>query len=218
MINYYKKNMKMCMKCKYLMWRWIFSLLVFGFLTIILELSMVRSPNLLIAKINVVVVAKIETVLEFIVSFKNISEYIKDYLFLSLRIFITNILAFQLKRKHYILLMEQKFYYSNYLDSYSILFFSITLPINSVYLENENDTLFNSIIHQIFLVELKIQIENYQKKNFRVAYLNSEPDTSKILLILLKLKLLFEWKIVHDRRYLDPSYNENEAIIDSNIG
>ena len=60
--------------------------------------------------------------------------------------------------------MEQKFYYSNYLDSYSILFFSITLPINSVYLENENDTLFNSIIHQIFLVELKIQIENYQKK------------------------------------------------------
>jgi len=58
------------------MWRWIFSLLVFGFLTIILELSMVRSPNLLIAKINVVVVAKIETVLEFIVSFKNISELI----------------------------------------------------------------------------------------------------------------------------------------------
>jgi len=37
---------------------------------------MVRSPNLLIAKINVVVVAKIETVLEFIVSFKNISELI----------------------------------------------------------------------------------------------------------------------------------------------
>ncbi|KAL6592988.1 hypothetical protein U3516DRAFT_890992 [Neocallimastix sp. 'constans'] len=43
---------------------------------------------------------------------------------------------------------------------------------------------------KFFLVELKIQIENYQKKNFRVAYLNSEPDTSKIFLILLKLKLL----------------------------
>ena len=86
--------------------------------------------------------------------------------------------------------MEQKFYYSNYLDSYSILFYFITLPINSIYLENENGALFNSIIHQIFLVELKIQIENYQKKNFRVAYLNSEPDTSKIFLILLKLKLL----------------------------
>ncbi|KAG4092917.1 hypothetical protein H8356DRAFT_1321702 [Neocallimastix lanati (nom. inval.)] len=60
--------------------------------------------------------------------------------------------------------MEQKFYYSNYLDSYSILFYSVTLPINSIYLENENGVLFNSIIHQIFLVELKIQIENYQKK------------------------------------------------------
>lgn len=51
-------------------------LLVFGFLTIILELSMVRSPHLLIAKINVVVVAKIEIVLEFMVSLKNISELI----------------------------------------------------------------------------------------------------------------------------------------------
>ncbi|KAL6593592.1 hypothetical protein U3516DRAFT_885266, partial [Neocallimastix sp. 'constans'] len=84
---------------------------------------------------------------------------------------------------------NKNFYYSNYLDSYSILFYFVTLPINSVYLEN--DVLFNSIIHQIFLAELKIQIENYQKKNnFRVAYLNSEPDTSKILLILLKLNLL----------------------------
>ncbi|KAG4097427.1 hypothetical protein H8356DRAFT_1354024 [Neocallimastix lanati (nom. inval.)] len=35
--------------------------------------------------------------------------------------------------------MEQKFYYSNYLDSYSILFYSVTLSINSIYLENEND-------------------------------------------------------------------------------
>ncbi|KAL6590778.1 hypothetical protein U3516DRAFT_919818, partial [Neocallimastix sp. 'constans'] len=84
---------------------------------------------------------------------------------------------------------NKNFYYSNYLDSYSILFYFVTLPINSVYLEN--DVLFNSIIHQIFLAKLKIQIENYQKKNnFRVAYLNSEPDTSKILLILLKLNLL----------------------------
>ncbi|KAL6612290.1 hypothetical protein U3516DRAFT_901903, partial [Neocallimastix sp. 'constans'] len=63
--------------------------------------------------------------------------------------------------------MEQKFYYSNYLDSYSILFYSVTLPINSIYLENENGALFNSIIHQNFLIELKIQIENYQKKKFQ---------------------------------------------------
>ncbi|ORY26919.1 hypothetical protein LY90DRAFT_513605 [Neocallimastix californiae] len=29
--------------------------------------------------------------------------------------------------------------------------------------------------------------------------------------------LLFQMEIVHDRRYLDPSYNESEAIIDSPI-
>ena len=53
-----------------------FSLLVFGFLTIILESLMVRSPYLLIVKLNVVVVAKIETALEFMVSLKNISGLI----------------------------------------------------------------------------------------------------------------------------------------------
>jgi len=71
------------------------------------------------------------------------------------------------------------------LNSYGIPFDSVTLPINSVYLENENGALFNSIIVEgasssNFPAELKMQIENYQKKyNVRVAYLNSEPDTSK---------------------------------------
>ena len=37
---------------------------------------MVRSPYLLIVKLNVVVVAKIETALEFMVSLKNISGLI----------------------------------------------------------------------------------------------------------------------------------------------
>ena len=53
-----------------------FLLLVFGFLTIILELSMARSSHLLIAKINVVVVVKIENALEFMVLLKNVSELI----------------------------------------------------------------------------------------------------------------------------------------------
>ena len=86
-------------------------------------------------------------------------------MFLSLGIFITNILAFQIKMKTiYITDGTKKFFYSNYLDSYGILFYSVTLPINSVYLENENDALFNSIIHQIFLLNLKYKLKIIKKK------------------------------------------------------
>jgi len=113
--------------------------------------------------------------------FKNL-----NYLFLYLGIFITNILTFQIRMKTlYITDGTKNSIIQTMLNSYGIPFDSVTLPINSVYLENENGALFNSIIVEgasssNFPAELKMQIENYQKKyNVRVAYLNSEPDTSK---------------------------------------
>ncbi|KAL6632365.1 hypothetical protein U3516DRAFT_886278, partial [Neocallimastix sp. 'constans'] len=82
--------------------------------------------------------------------------------------------------------MEQKFYYSNYLDSYSILFYSVTLSINSIYLENENGTLFNSIIHQLFFLNLKYKLKIIKKKfqssifKFRTRYFKDFSDITQV--------------------------------------
>ncbi|ORX61092.1 hypothetical protein BCR36DRAFT_579152 [Piromyces finnis] len=71
------------------------------------------------------------------------------------------------------------------LNSYGIPFDAITLPIESVFLEDETGALYNSIVIEgatssNFPESLKAQIEEYQKKySIRAAYLNCEPDTSK---------------------------------------
>ena len=109
-----------------------------------------------------------------------------NILILCLTVLLCKVFAFQVRMQTlYITDGTVNSIVQTMLNSYGIPFDSVTLPINSVYLENENGALFNSIIIEgasksNFPAELKIQIENYQKKyNVRVAYLNSEPDTSK---------------------------------------
>jgi hypothetical protein len=71
------------------------------------------------------------------------------------------------------------------LNSYGIPFDAVTLPVESVFLEDESGALYNSIVIEganssNFPEALKTQIEAYQKKySVRAAYLNCEPDASK---------------------------------------
>jgi hypothetical protein len=109
-----------------------------------------------------------------------------NILFLCLVIIISNVFAFQIRMQTlYITDGTANSIIQTMLNSYGIPFDAVTLPIASVYLENENGALYNSIVIEgatsaNFPAELKTQIEDYQKKySVRVAYLNSEPDTSK---------------------------------------
>jgi len=107
-------------------------------------------------------------------------------LFLCLGIFISNAFAFQIRMQTlYITDGTVNSIIHTMLNSYGIPFDTATLPVASVTLENESGALYNSIVIEgatsvNFPVEIKTQIEDYQKKySVRVAYLNSEPDTSK---------------------------------------
>jgi hypothetical protein len=109
-----------------------------------------------------------------------------NYLFLCLGIFISNAFAFQIRMQTlYITDGTVNSIIHTMLNSYGIPFDTATLPVASVTLENESGALYNSIVIEgatsvNFPVEIKTQIEDYQKKySVRVAYLNSEPDTSK---------------------------------------
>jgi len=110
----------------------------------------------------------------------------KCFLILLLGIIISNVFAFKIRMQTlYITDGTKNSIIQTMLNSYGIPFDAVTLPIASVYLENENGALYNSIVIEgatsaNFTPELKKQIEDYQKKySVRVAYLNCEPDTSK---------------------------------------
>jgi len=109
-----------------------------------------------------------------------------NYIFLCLIAVLSKVLAFQIRMQTlYITDGTANSVVQTMLNSYGIPFDAVTLPTNSVFLENKNGALYNSIVIEgasssNFPNELKTQIEDYQKKyGIRVAYLNSEPDTSK---------------------------------------
>ncbi|KAG4083701.1 hypothetical protein H8356DRAFT_967603 [Neocallimastix lanati (nom. inval.)] len=58
----------------------------------------------------------------------------------------------------------------------------------------------------------------YYKDGINSMYLFIPFVDSVIFCCINFLHFQFQMGIVHDRRYLDPSYNENEAIIDSVSG
>jgi len=109
-----------------------------------------------------------------------------NILILCLTVLLCKVFAFQVRMQTlYITDGTVNSIVQTMLNSYGIPFDAVTLPVESVFLEDESGALYNSIVIEganssNFPEALKTQIEAYQKKySVRAAYLNCEPDASK---------------------------------------